>query len=153
MSFDLRGVPPSLEEIDVFLANENANVYESLVDNFLSSQSYGERMAIEWLDLARYADSHGYQDDLERSQWPWRDWVINLHSGPVRVVNEGYPMAIQERRRCVVLNRDEGPGGVSSVVSVGTVSSREAFDAIFEIGLKERAAFSFFVDAFAIPGP
>ena len=76
LSFDLRGIPPSLEEIDEFLADHNAKAYENLVDRFLASSSYGERMALEWLDLARYADSHGYQDDLERSMWPWRDWVI-----------------------------------------------------------------------------
>ncbi|MGI9544604.1 MAG: DUF1549 domain-containing protein, partial [Cyclobacteriaceae bacterium] len=76
LSFDFRGLPPSLEEIDAFIEDESPDAYEKVVDNFLSQKSYGERMALEWLDLARYADSHGYQDDLERSQWPWRDWVI-----------------------------------------------------------------------------
>ncbi len=76
LSFDLRGLPPSLKEIDDFVANDSPNAYEQLVDLFLSQKSYGERMAMEWLDLARYADSHGYQDDIERSMWPWRDWVI-----------------------------------------------------------------------------
>lgn len=77
LSFDLRGLPPSLPEIDAFLNDDSDNAYEKLVDNFLSQKTYGERMAMEWLDLARYADSHGYQDDIERSMWPWRDWVIN----------------------------------------------------------------------------
>ena len=76
LSFDLRGLPPSLKEIDAYLEDESPEAYEKVVDSFLAQQSYGERMALEWLDLARYADSHGYQDDLERSQWPWRDWVI-----------------------------------------------------------------------------
>lgn len=76
LSFDLRGLPPSLEEINSFLADDSDDAYENLVDQFLSQESYGERMTLEWLDLARYADSHGYQDDLERSMWPWRDWVI-----------------------------------------------------------------------------
>ena len=76
LSFDLRGIPPSIEEIDAFLVDDDSDAYENLVDGFLASSGYGERMALEWLDLARYADSHGYQDDLERSQWPWRDWVI-----------------------------------------------------------------------------
>ncbi|MEZ5042813.1 MAG: DUF1553 domain-containing protein [Saprospiraceae bacterium] len=76
LSFDLRGLPPSLTEIDAFLADESPDAYEKLIDQFLTQDSYGERMAQEWLDVARYADSHGYQDDLERSMWPWRDWVI-----------------------------------------------------------------------------
>lgn len=77
LSFDLRGLPPSIEEMDTFLENDADNAYEKLVDDFLGQKAYGERMAMEWLDLARYADSHGYQDDIERSMWPWRDWVIN----------------------------------------------------------------------------
>ena len=76
MSFDLRGLPPSLAEIDAFLADESTDAYERLVDRFLADEHFGERMAMEWMDIARYADSHGYQDDLERSMWPWRDWVI-----------------------------------------------------------------------------
>ncbi|MEQ6119471.1 DUF1553 domain-containing protein [Reichenbachiella sp. MALMAid0571] len=76
LSFDLRGLPPSLQEIDDFLANNSPDAYEQLADDFLAQKNYGERMAMEWLDLARYADSHGYQDDIERSMWPWRDWVI-----------------------------------------------------------------------------
>ncbi len=76
LSFDLIGLAPTLEEIDAYLADEDPSAYEKLVDRLLASPRYGERMAMEWLDLARYADSHGYQDDLERSMWPWRDWVI-----------------------------------------------------------------------------
>ncbi|RMG29459.1 MAG: DUF1553 domain-containing protein [Bacteroidetes bacterium] len=76
LSFDLRGLPPTLEEMDAFLADKSADAYSRLVDRFLADSAFGERMAIDWLDLARYADSHGYQDDLERSMWPWRDWVI-----------------------------------------------------------------------------
>ena len=76
LSFDLRGIPPSIEEIDAFLEDESETAYETIVDQFLSERAYGERLAVEWMDLARYADSHGYQDDIERSMWPWRDWVI-----------------------------------------------------------------------------
>jgi len=77
LSFDLRGIPPSVEEIDAFLADESPDAYERLVDDFLDSDHYAERMAIDWMDLARYADTHGYQDDFERTMWPWRDWVIH----------------------------------------------------------------------------
>lgn len=75
--FDLTGLPPSLEAIDEFVNNADPEAYEKVVDALLSSDAYGERMASDWLDLARYADTHGYQDDLERIMWPWRDWVIN----------------------------------------------------------------------------
>ncbi|WP_460540342.1 PSD1 and planctomycete cytochrome C domain-containing protein, partial [Echinicola sediminis] len=75
--FDLTGLPPSLEEIDAFLNDQSTNAYEKTVDKLLGSSAYGERMASDWLDLARYADTHGYQDDLERTMWPWRDWVIS----------------------------------------------------------------------------
>lgn len=76
VTFDLTGLPPTLDEIDTFLADNSPDAYEKVVDRLLASGHYGERMAIEWLDVARYADSHGYQDDGLRTMWPWRDWVI-----------------------------------------------------------------------------
>lgn len=76
LSLDLIGLPPTLDEIDAFLANDDADAYERVVDRLLASESYGERMAAEWMDVSRYADSHGYQDDGMRNMWPWRDWVI-----------------------------------------------------------------------------
>lgn len=77
VSLDLTGLPPSLEMMDRFLGNELEISYEELVDELLASEHYGEKMAIPWLDAARYADSHGYQDDGLRTMWPWRDWVIH----------------------------------------------------------------------------
>lgn len=77
VSLDLTGLPPSLKMMDEFLADDSQNAYEKMVDKLLANPSYGEKMAIHWLDLARYADSHGYQDDGYRTQWPWRDWVIH----------------------------------------------------------------------------
>jgi hypothetical protein len=76
VSFDLTGLPPTVQEVDDFLGNQSPDAYENLVDRLLESPQYGERMASEWLDVARYADSHGYQDDGMRNMWPWRDWVI-----------------------------------------------------------------------------
>ena len=76
VSFDLTGLPPTLQEIDAFVADSSPDAYEKVVDRLLESEAYGERMAAEWLDVARYADSHGYQDDGMRQMWPWRDWVI-----------------------------------------------------------------------------
>ena len=75
--FDLNGLPPSLEIMDSFLRDTSTNAYEKIVDVLLKDSAYGEKMALHWLDVARYADSHGYQDDNYRSQWPWRDWVIH----------------------------------------------------------------------------
>ena len=77
LSLDLTGLPPTLEMMDGFLADESANAYEKLVDELLASPAYGEKMAVYWMDIARFADSHGFQDDSYRSQWPWRDWVIH----------------------------------------------------------------------------
>ncbi|WP_242091921.1 PSD1 and planctomycete cytochrome C domain-containing protein [Aestuariivivens sediminicola] len=75
--FDITGLPPTLKDIDAFLSDPDENAYEKVVDKLLGSKAYGERMASNWLDIARYADTHGYQDDLERIMWPWRDWVIH----------------------------------------------------------------------------
>lgn len=80
VTFDLTGLPPTLEELDNFLADQNADAWEKVVDRLLASSSYGERMALVWLDASRYADSGGYQNDIKRSQWPWRDWVINAYN-------------------------------------------------------------------------
>ena len=76
LSLDLTGLPPTPQEVDAFVNDRSPDAYEKLVDRLLASPRYGERMAMWWLDGARYADSHGYQADWERYQWPWRDWVI-----------------------------------------------------------------------------
>ncbi len=83
---DLTGLPPTLEQQDRFLKDNSANAYEKIVDELLANKHYGEKMAIQWLDLARFADSHGYQDDGGRTMWPWRDWVINAF-------NKNYPFS------------------------------------------------------------
>ena len=76
VTFDLTGLPPTLAELDAFLADRSPDAYEKVVDRLLASPRYGERMAVDWLDAARYADTHGYQVDPEKEMWPWRDWVI-----------------------------------------------------------------------------
>jgi hypothetical protein len=76
LAFDLTGLPPSPAEIDAFLEDRAPGAYDRLVDRYLSSPAYGERMAMDWLDLARYADTYGYQNDAERDMSPYRDWVI-----------------------------------------------------------------------------
>ncbi|WP_159474895.1 PSD1 and planctomycete cytochrome C domain-containing protein [Dyadobacter sp. 3J3] len=77
LSLDITGLPPTLQMMDSFLADNSAGAYEKMVDKLMQNSAYGEKMALHWLDLARYADSHGYQDDGYRTQWPWRDWVIH----------------------------------------------------------------------------
>jgi hypothetical protein len=76
VSLDLTGLPPTPAEVDSFVADKSAGAYEKRVDRLLQSAHYGERMAIPWLDLARYSDTHGYHIDSLREMWPWRDWVI-----------------------------------------------------------------------------
>lgn len=76
LSFDLTGLPPNLEDIAAFENDDSVDAYEKQVDRLLTSKSYGERMATDWLDVARFADTHGYQSDRYRDMSPWRDWVI-----------------------------------------------------------------------------
>lgn len=81
---DLTGLPPTPEEVDAFLADQDPQAYEKLVDRLLASPHYGERMALPWLDAARYADSNGFQQDGDTWQWYWRDWLV-------RSLNEDLP--------------------------------------------------------------
>ena len=75
-TFDITGLPPTPAEVAAFVADASPDAYEKLLDRLLASPRYGERMAADWMDLARYSDSHGFQVDRERVMWPWRDWVI-----------------------------------------------------------------------------
>ncbi len=75
-TLDLTGLPPTAEEIAAFLNDTAPGAYERVVDRLLASPSYGEHMASRWLDMARYADSNGFQSDTKREMWHWRDWVI-----------------------------------------------------------------------------
>ncbi len=77
VSFDLTGLPPTVAEINAFLADKSPQAYERVINRLLQSPHFGERLAVDWLDVARYADTHGYQDDGLRNAYPWRDWVIS----------------------------------------------------------------------------
>ncbi len=76
LSMDLTGLPPTWEQMQAFLVDESPDYYEKAVDRLLASPHFGERMAMVWLDAARYSDTDGFQQDATRSNWPWRDWVI-----------------------------------------------------------------------------
>lgn len=84
VSLDITGLPPSLELQEKFKNDPSEKAYEKVVDELLALPQYGEKMATYWMDVARYADSHGYQDDGLRTMWPWRDWVIHAF-------NDNYP--------------------------------------------------------------
>ncbi len=85
VTLDLTGLPPTPQEVDAFLADSSPLAYERAVDRLLASPRYGEHMAAAWLDLARYADTNGYQTDGERSMWRWRDWVIEAYNAHMRL--------------------------------------------------------------------
>ncbi|MEB2359904.1 MAG: DUF1553 domain-containing protein [Bryobacterales bacterium] len=76
VTLDLTGLPPTPAEVNAFVADKSSAAYEKVVDRLLASPRHAERMAMQWLDLARYADTHGYHIDSHRDMWPWRDWLI-----------------------------------------------------------------------------
>jgi mono/diheme cytochrome c family protein len=84
VALDLTGLPPAPDEVEIFLSDDRAGAYERMVDRLLGSPHYGERWAAAWLDLARYADTKGYEADRQRTIWPYRDWVV-------RALNDDMP--------------------------------------------------------------
>ncbi|MGY8642250.1 MAG: DUF1553 domain-containing protein [Verrucomicrobiales bacterium] len=79
VTLDLTGVPPTIEEVDAFVADDTPDAYEKVVNRLLKSPRYAERMTWQWLEAARYADTDGYQNDGPRTMWRWRDWVLNAY--------------------------------------------------------------------------
>ncbi len=84
LSLDFTGLPPTPLEVEAFLSDTAPGAWERVVDRLLNSNAFGERMAWDWLDAARYADSNGYQGDADRTMWPWRDWVVNAFNQNLR---------------------------------------------------------------------
>ncbi|MBZ5607636.1 MAG: DUF1553 domain-containing protein [Acidobacteriia bacterium] len=114
VSLDLTGLPPTPAELDSFEQDKSADAYEKQVDRLLHSPHYGERMAMQWLDLARYADSHGYHIDSHRDMWPWRDWVIRAFNRNMpfdqftieQIAGDLLPNATLEQRIATGFNRN-----------------------------------------------
>jgi hypothetical protein len=114
LTLDLTGLPPTIEEIDAFLADKRKDAYERLVDRLMASPHYGEQRARMWLDLARYADTDGFEKDPRRSVWPWRDWVINAFNKNVpfdeftmeQIAGDMLPNATREQKVASGFNRN-----------------------------------------------
>lgn len=81
LSFDLTGLPPQWQDVEAFVKDKSADAYEKQVERLLASPHFGERMAMDWLDVARYADTHGFHIDSHRDMFPWRDWLIKAFNG------------------------------------------------------------------------
>ena len=124
VTLDLTGVAPTLEEVDAFLADDSADAYEKVVDRLLQSPRYGERMAVDWLDAARYADTNGYQTDGERTMWRWRDWVINAYNDNMpfdqftieQLAGDMLPNATLDQRIATAFNRNHSLNAEGGIV-------------------------------------
>ncbi|MEM7659293.1 MAG: DUF1549 domain-containing protein, partial [Bacteroidota bacterium] len=125
VTMDLTGLPPTIAEVDQFLADASPNAYEQLVKRLLASDAYAERMAMEWLDVARYADSHGLHADGLRENWPWRDWVIRAFQKNMpydefvswQLAGDLLPDAGQEQKLATAFHRNHTANSESGIVS------------------------------------
>ncbi|SRR5579871_1140934 len=147
VTLDLTGLPPAPAEVDAFLADHSADAYEKVVDRLLKSPHYGERMALQWLDLARYADSHGYHIDSHRDMWPWRDWVVSAFNENLpfdkfavwQIAGDLLPNATREQKIASGFNRNhmitfEG-GAIPEEYEVEYVADRVETTSVAFLGL------------------
>ncbi|MEM1328494.1 MAG: DUF1553 domain-containing protein [Bacteroidota bacterium] len=122
--FDTTGLPPSLQDLDKWMAAEEATYYEALVDSLLALPAYGERMAAHWLDVARFADSEGYLDDFHHTFWPYRDWVIRTFNQNLgyddfilwQVGGDQIPNATDEQILATAFNRNHKQNSEGGVI-------------------------------------
>jgi hypothetical protein len=113
VTLDLTGLPPTIDEIDAYLADNSSDATERLIDRLLASPRLGERMASDWLDVARFADTHGYQMDRFRPVWPYRDWVIRAFNDNMpfdrfirdQLAGDLLPESAKEQRIATAFNR------------------------------------------------
>ena len=124
VTLDLTGVPPTPVELADLLNDDSADAYELAVDRLLASPRYGERMAVEWLDAARYADTNGYQTDGERSMWRWRDWIIDAYNANMpfdrftieQLAGDMLPDATLDQRIATAFNRNHSLNSEGGIV-------------------------------------
>ena len=147
LTLDLTGLPPTPQEVDAFLTDSAPDAYERVVDRLLASPRYGERMAWDWLDAARYADSNGYQGDPDRTMWPWRDWVVQALNANLpydrftveQLAGDLLPGATVEQRIATAFNRNHmfnGEGGrIAEETRVENVMDRVETTATVWLGL------------------
>lgn len=132
---DLVGLPPTPDEIDAFVADPRPEAYELLVDRLLASPHYGERMALPWLDAARYADSNGFQQDGDTWQWLWRDWVVRALNADMpfdqfsveQLAGDLLPDATTEQKIASGFNRNHLLNGEG-----GAIAEEQRFNTLFD---------------------
>ncbi len=114
VNMDLTGLPPSIQEINAFLQDDSRGAYEKVVDRLLKTDANAERLAVDWMDLSRYADSHGLHADGWRMMWPWRDWVIGSFKKNMpydqfvswQLAGDLFPNSTQEQKLATAFNRN-----------------------------------------------
>ncbi len=122
---DLTGIPPTKEQTTAFILDRSPDAYEKILNQLLSDKAYGEQMAVQWMDLARYADTHGYTVDNYRAAWPWRDWVIKAfnHNMPYdqfvtwQLAGDLLPNATKEQRLATTFNRLHSQNAEGGIVN------------------------------------
>jgi hypothetical protein len=125
VTLDLTGLPPTIEETDAFLADQSPDAYEKVVDRLLKTQQYGEKMAVDWLDVSRYADTHGYTVDRYRPMWPWRDWVIKAFNENMpfdkfvtwQLAGDLLPNATREQKLATAFNRNHAQNMEGGIIN------------------------------------
>ncbi len=135
LSLDLIGLPPSPADVDAFVADTAPDAYDKLVERLLKSEHYGERMALPWLDAARYADSNGFQQDGDTFQWVWRDWVVKALNADMpysqfsieQLAGDLLPNASQEQMIATAFNRNHLLNGEG-----GAIPEEQRFNILFD---------------------
>ncbi len=124
VTLDLTGLPPTPAEVDIFLNDNSSNAYERVVDRLLRSPRYGERVAVRWLDAARYGDTNGYSNDGLRNMWRWRDWVINAFNRNMpfdqftveQIAGDMLPNATRDQVIATAFNRNHRTNAESGLI-------------------------------------
>ncbi len=135
LSLDLIGLSPTPEEVDLFVGDQSPNAYEKQVDRLLNSPHYGERMAMPWLDAARYADSNGFQQDGDTFQYVWRDWVVQSLNADLpfdqfsiqQLAGDLLPNATQEQQIASAFNRNHLLNGEG-----GAIAEEQRYNILFD---------------------